>query len=104
MKGLEASPKSLATVYWDSTSKDVYLLINNLPKPADTMQYQLWALADGQPIDLGFIKDEYFVKKNQLLIKGKNAQKAQAFAITLEKKGRPDVSTPAGSMYVMGGI
>jgi anti-sigma-K factor RskA len=104
MKGLDISPQSFATVYWDSTSKDVYLLVNNLPKPADTMQYQLWALADGQPVDLGFIQDEYFIKKNKLLIKGKNAQHAQAFAITLEKKGRPDASKPAGNMYVMGGL
>jgi anti-sigma-K factor RskA len=104
LKGLEASPQSYATVYWDSTSKDVYLLVNNLPKPADSMQYQLWALADGQPVDLGFIQDDYFIKKNKLLLKGKNAQHAQAFAITLEKKGRPDASKPAGSMYVMGGL
>ncbi len=104
LKGLEASPQSYTTVYWDSTSHDVYLLVNNLPKPPTDKQYQLWALADGKPIDLGFIGDGYFVKKDRLLIKAKNVLKAQAFAITLEKKNRPDPEKPAGDMYVMGNL
>lgn len=104
LKGLPASPQSYTTVYWDSTSHDVYLLVNNLPNPPSDKQYQLWALADGQPIDLGFIGDDYFVKKSQLLIKAKNVQKAQAFAITLETKNRPNPEKPAGDMYVMGNL
>lgn len=104
MKGTPESPQSYTTVYWDTTSHDVYLLVNNLPKPADSLQYQLWALADGQPVDLGFVSDEYFIKQNRLLLKANNVQKAQAFAITLEKKGRPDVKTPAGKMYVVGNL
>jgi len=100
MTGMEVSPQSLATVYWDTTSKDVYLLINNLPKPASNKQYQLWALLDGKPIDGGLIDNESFIKQNKLLIRMKNMQGAQAFAITLEKKGGNP--TPEGSMYVMG--
>ena len=100
MTGLEASPQSFATVYWDTTSKDVYLLINNLPKPASDKQYQLWALLNGKPIDAGMIDNEYFIRQNKLLIRMKNMQGAQAFAITLEKKGGSP--TPQGSMYVMG--
>lgn len=104
LKGLPASPQSFTTVYWDTASHDVYLLVNNLPKPPSDKQYQLWALANGQPIDLGFISDEYFVKKNRLLIQAKNAQKAQAFAITLEQKNRPNPEKPEGEMYVMGNL
>ncbi len=100
MTGLEASPQSFATVYWDTTSKDVYLLVNNLPKPASDKQYQLWALLNGKPIDAGMIDNEYFIRQNKLLIRMKNMQGAQAFAITLEKKGGSP--TPQGSMYVMG--
>jgi anti-sigma-K factor RskA len=102
LKGELAAPSAYTTVYWDTTTYDVYLLINNLPKPADSLQYQLWALADGKPVDLGFISDEYFIKQDKLLLKAKNAQNAQAFAITLEKKGRTNVNTPEGQMYVMG--
>lgn len=104
MKGTDMAPAALTTVYWDTTSHDVYLLVNNLPRPADSLQYQLWALADGQPVDLGFVSDEYFVNQNRLLLKAKNAQSAQAFAITLEKKGRQNVSKPDGQIYVVGNL
>ena len=101
MKGMEASPKSFATVYWDTTSHDVYLLMNNLPKPASDKQYQLWAFLDGQPIDMGLIE---ISEKPLQLYRLKKAQAAQAFAITLEKKGRPDVSKPEGTVYVLGNL
>jgi anti-sigma-K factor RskA len=78
-------PSVYATIYWDTTSnnKDVYLMVNNLPQPASDKQYQLWALLNGQPIDLGMIE----VKQERLLYRMKNVQNAQAFAITLEPKG-----------------
>ena len=57
---------------------------------------------DGQPIDLGLIDNDFFVKQTRLLVKGNNVQNAQAFAITLEEKGRPDTSKPGGDIYVMG--
>ena len=102
MKGMEVSPGSFATVYWDTTSKDVYLLINNLPTPPSNKQYQLWALLDGKPIDIGMVKNEFFVDQKQLLLRMKNIQGAQAFAITLEKMGGNP--TPEGKMYVLGNL
>jgi anti-sigma-K factor RskA len=96
MKGMDVSPRSYATVYWDTTSHDVYLLANNLPVPASGKQYQLWAIFNGKPVDLGV----FDVKKEKLLIQAKNAQGAEAFAITLEKKGGSPA--PEGQMYVMG--
>ncbi len=104
LKGTAVSPQSYTTVYWDSTSHDVYLLINNLPKPPSDKQYQLWAFLDGKPIDVGFISNEYFIKQNSLLVKAKSVQKVQAFAISLEKIGREDTSVPAGEVYVYGGL
>ncbi|MGQ0737843.1 MAG: anti-sigma factor [Bacteroidota bacterium] len=96
MRGLEISPASYATVYWDTTSHDVYLLTNNLPIPASDKQYQLWAIFNGKPVDLGV----FDMKKEKLLIQAKNAQGAEAFAITLEDRGGSP--TPKGDMYVMG--
>ncbi|HMU45551.1 MAG TPA: anti-sigma factor [Chitinophagaceae bacterium] len=104
MKGTEISPQSFATVYWDTTTHDVYLMLNNLPKPASDKQYQLWALLDGQPIDIGLIDNKYFVEQDKLLVRAKNIQNAQAFAITLEKKGRADISKPGGPIYVVGNL
>ena len=102
MKGMEVSPSSFATVYWDTTSKDVYLLVNNLPKPASDKQYQLWALLNGKPVDVGMIDSDAFIGKKKLLLQMKNVAGAQAFALTLEKKGGNPV--PQGSMYVMGNL
>lgn len=80
-----ADDQAYAIVYWDSvsTSKDVYLMINNLPQPASDKQYQLWALLNGQPINLGMIE----ATQKRLLYRMKNVQNAQAFAITLEPMG-----------------
>lgn len=102
LKGLEAAPGALTTVYWDSTSHNVYLLINNLPTPASDKQYQIWALLDGKPIDLGLVENEYFVQQKTLLVRAQNVDKAQAFAITLEKKGGNP--TPQGQMMVLGNL
>jgi anti-sigma-K factor RskA len=99
MNGLPASPSSYSTVYWDTASHDVYLLINNMPKPASEKQYQLWALLDGKPIDMGIID---ITDKPLQLYRLKKAQAAQAFAITLENKNRTDISKPEGDMYVLG--
>jgi len=102
MKGTSMSPHSYTTVLWDTTgaTKDVYLLVNNLPQPASDKQYQLWALLDGKPIDLGMIENAD-VRQKPLLYRMKNVQNAQAFAITLEPTGGSK-NAPTGDMYVMG--
>jgi anti-sigma-K factor RskA len=102
LNGTKEAPQAETFIFWDTTSarKDVYLLINNLPQPTTDQQYQLWALMDGQPIDLGFV--ELDVQQKRLLVKMKNVQKAQAFAITLEKRGRADTTKPGGDIYAVG--
>ncbi len=100
MPGMPDAPAaSFATVYWDTTSHDVYLMVNNMPKPASDKQYQLWAFLNGQPIDMGLID---ITEKPLQLYRLKKAQAAEAFAITLEQKNRPDISKPGGKVYVMG--
>jgi anti-sigma-K factor RskA len=97
MQGTTNAPGAYATVYWDTTTKDVYMFINNLPRPASDKQYQLWALINNQPVDLGV----FDLKQEKLLIKMKGVQSAQAFAVTLEPRGGSPTPTP-NSMYVMG--
>lgn len=82
---LSAEDKLFATVYWDTTSQDVYLMVNNMPQPAPDKAYQLWAILKDNPapVDLGLIK----ASQEKLLIKMKNVQNAAAFAITLEPAG-----------------
>ncbi len=98
MKGVPANPNNMATVYWNKKSKDVYLLVNNLPKPQAGKQYQLWAIVDGTPVDAGMLKWEDGVAVSQM----KNIPAAQAFAITLEKEGGS--ATPSPDMYVVGAV
>jgi anti-sigma-K factor RskA len=97
---VEASPApdGKATVLWDTRTKDVYLMVNNLPQPQAGMQYQLWAIVDNQPVDAGMLN----MDKGHMMVKMKNIPRAQLFAITLEQEGGS--STPKGKMYVMGKV
>jgi len=92
------APASMAMVYWDSRSKDVYLMANNLPMPAAGKQYQLWAIVDNKPVDAGMVD----MGKAHVMVKMKNIPRAQLFAITLEQAGGSP--TPQGPMYVMGKV
>lgn len=76
-----------ASVYWDSTSSNVYLLIKNMPQLATDKQYQLWSIIDSagklKPTSLGL-----FDGGNQkIMLRMDKAQKADAFAITIENRG-----------------
>ena len=83
MVGTQVAPKSSANIYWDSTSSNVYLVVKNMPKLPNDQQYQLWALIDNKPKDLGV----FDATDQKVILKMKNTQKAQAFAITIEQKG-----------------
>lgn len=89
---------NMTTVFWDQKTKDVYLLTNKLPTPSKDLQYQLWALVDGKPVDAGMLDAACTT-----LCKMKNIPRAQAFAITLEKVGGSPVPT-MDQLYVMGSI
>jgi len=83
MVGTQVAPKSSANIYWDSASTNVFLVVKNMPQLPSEQQYQLWALIDGKPNDLGV----FDASKDKVILKMKNTKKAQAFAITIEKKG-----------------
>ncbi len=103
LKGTEVAPQAQATIFWDTTgTNDVYMVINNLPQTPSDKQYQLWALLDGKPIDLGVF--DLDVQQKRLLVRMKNVQNAQAFAITLEQRNRPNRDKPEGKIYVVGNL
>ena len=87
-----------ATVFWNSKSKDVYVVANELPHPEMGKQFQLWAIVDGKPVDAGIIDTNCTG-----ICKMKNIIKAQAFAITLEKSGGNPNPTME-QLMVMGAI
>ncbi|MFY0253916.1 anti-sigma factor domain-containing protein [Chitinophaga sp. 30R24] len=100
MPGTKSFPEALATVFWNPQSQQVYLKVNNLPEPSADKQYQLWAIVDGKPIDMGVFEMGDTAK---LLQKMKVTGKAQMFAVTLENKGGA-VAPTMEQMYVAGKI
>ena len=62
LKGVEKHPESKATVFWDQKTKEVYLNAESLPKAPKGMQYQLWAIADGKPVNAGMYTEEKTVR------------------------------------------
>ena len=99
LPGVSISPSSMATVYWNTESKDVYLLVNQLPKPVSDKQYQLWAIVDGKPVDAGI----FDMGEGVSFVKLKTIPRAEAFAITLEKRGG-SMTPSMDAMYVMGKV
>lgn len=100
MKGTENHPGMLASVLWNTQNHEVYLSVANLPQPPADKQYQLWAIVDGKPVDMGV----FDISPESALYKKMGAtETAQAFAVTLEKKGGSPVPTLT-AMYVLGQI
>lgn len=96
LNGVEKHPGMLANVYWDKKEM-VYLSVENLPAAPQGKEYQLWAIVDGKPVDVGMYKAGSEMQEM------KKIKSAQAFAITLENEG--GVATPTmEEMYVMGEV
>ena len=81
LNGIEGKEDALATVFWNQQTKETFLNVDNLPAPPEGMQYQLWALLDGVPIDAGVFD------VNGKIQHTKKIEGAQTFAITLEEVG-----------------
>ena len=96
LMGIEAHPDNNATLYWDTRNTDVYLKLHDMPAPNTNKQYQLWAIVDGKPVDLGVFDSG---NNEQLMQKMKSIPKAEMFAITLENKGGSPTPT-MDEMYV----
>ncbi len=99
MKGVEGrDPNYRANIYWNSTTEIVYLDVKSLPDAPNGKQYQLWALKDGKPIDMGVFNA---VDTEKALLEMGSVPGADAFAVTLEKAG--GVPSPTlEEMYVYG--
>ena len=99
MKGMGPAPDAIAAIYWNQSTKDVYINVNVLPVPAADKQYQLWAIVDGKPVDEGMLD----MSDATPLHKMKPVSGAQAFAVTLEKKGG-NPSPTMSAMYLLGNV
>ncbi len=100
LAGVEKSPESSVSVFWNQKTNDVNLIVENLPKSPEGKQYQLWTIVDGVPVDMGMLDNDF--SKKVLRMKNANGNIA-AFAITLEKKGGSPTPT-LEEMYVIGNV
>ncbi|WP_192820477.1 anti-sigma factor domain-containing protein [Rufibacter sp. LB8] len=98
LKSVATGTQAQGTVFWNNDTKEVFFDASRLPAAPAGKQYQLWALADGKPIDAGVVG---MVSKP--LHKMKIIDQAQAFAVTLEPTGGSQNPTLA-AMQVMGSI
>lgn len=101
--GTKTQPSSKMMVYWNK--KDKHVMVDKskmvLPENDPQHQYQLWALVDGKPVDLGVF--DMNTESRGLLLKMKEIPSADAFAVTLEKRGGSPSPTME-QMFVMGAV
>ncbi len=98
MKGVPTSPNSQATIYWNKKTSEVYLSVNSLDKQQSEYDYQLWAIVDGAPVNAGILQ---MSDTSSIPQKMESFSNAQAFAVTIEKKGG-SVSPTLEKMVVIG--
>lgn len=99
MKGTANAPGSIASVYWNEATREAYLSIKGMKELAQENQYQLWAIIDGKPVDVG-VFDGNFAG----LMKMKEVQPgAAAFAVTIEPRGGKSSPTME-TMQVIGNV
>ncbi len=72
----------MAHLYWDSTTKETYLLIGNISKNNSNAEFHLRAMQDSISWDLG-----HFDARNEgQILKMKSLKDAKVFVITLRQK------------------
>jgi anti-sigma-K factor RskA len=100
LRGMKSMDNHSAMVHWNTETEEVYFNAQALPKSPENMQYQLWAIVDGKPVDAGMIdmSDAGNVFKKMKSVKG-----AQAFAVTIEKMGGSPVPT-MDTMCLLGNV
>jgi anti-sigma-K factor RskA len=99
LNGLPISPGSKAIIYWDKNSGNTWLKPVDMPAIAANEQFQLWAIVNGKPVDLGVIAKD----TDSTFFQMKQVENATAFAITLEPLGGKPTPT-LDKMYVMGTV
>jgi anti-sigma-K factor RskA len=100
--GTPAFPESKILVAWNAKEQKVMIDLKSMkmPKNDQDHQYQLWALVDGKPVDLGvFDADDSSIGLKTM----KSIGALQTFAVTLEPRGG-SVSPTLEKLMVLGNI
>ncbi|MFD0751020.1 anti-sigma factor domain-containing protein [Mucilaginibacter calamicampi] len=101
LKGTPKMPSAQMTVVWSPVKKKVMIDMvgMQLPDNDQSHQYQLWAIVNGKPVDLGvFDKSNADATDMKPM---KPVEQAVAFAVTLEPRGG-SVNPTMSEMMVIG--
>lgn len=96
---VDGKPDALVIIYWNPDSKATYVLTEAGYEPPQELQYQLWAIVDGKAIDAGVFEAHNSSSEPQQV---KDVVEADAFVVTLEKRG--GVPVAEGEIYMSGGV
>lgn len=83
LNGMNSLAAKKAMVHFNPITKEVYFNARDLEITDGNKQYQLWAIVNGKPVDMGVID----LTNKTIFQKMKTIENAQAFAVTIEKKG-----------------
>lgn len=100
LNATDSTTANLATIYWNASTGQVNLEIDSLTRPSEAQQYQLWAIVDGKPVDAGVFE---IGEGTKVVQQSKKFLKADAFAITLERRGGSPTPT-LSAMVVVGNV
>lgn len=102
LKGSEKAPDASIVVAFNPDREEVMIDMANLNMPSndEEHQYQLWAIVDGKPVDLGVFDS---ASDTSGMKKMKSVKSAQAFAVTLEPRGG-SVNPTTEQMMAIGNI
>ena len=99
--GKYANTSAVASVFYNPNDRTAYLDPLSLPKPPTGKQYQLWAIVNGAPVDMGVFDTE--INTDTLLQEVPYIAEAQAFAVTIEDAGGVESPT-LEEMIVVGNV
>jgi anti-sigma-K factor RskA len=99
LQGTAKAPSAALTVAWSPAKKKVMIDMSNANMPVNDRdhQYQLWALVGGKPVDLGVFDADTTSKD---MVEMKSIASADAFAVTLERRGGSPTPTMDEMMVI----
>lgn len=99
--GKYESTPAIAAVYYNTNDQVAWLDTKALPAPPTGKQYQLWAIVDGKPVDMGVF--DLTIDQDTTLQSVPYIAAAQAFAVTIEDAGGAENPT-LEEMIVVGNV
>lgn len=101
--GQTVAPQAKAKVYWNQSTKTVYVDASGLPEPPEGMVYQVWSLKLNPltPTSIGLLSD--FKANTSKMFAVDSTDGAEAFGITLEPAGGSPSPT-MDQLYTLGAI